>query len=234
MKPALCQPTPDGCRRCQRAAAEAPQGETALLLGAHNAHAQEALARSLGAAQVPFRQWGAVFALPAERPALSPRLLGVLDARAGPTRDSLTASFFQGSLECPGGALSAFVGAQPLAALLARADQEWVREALDEDWLVSFYHPIIAAGTGEIYGYEALLRARRPHTGELIGAGALIGACDALDLGHVLDQKARQAAIRGAVRAVPGRRSSSTSCLTRSTTPKSACGRRWRPPPSAA
>jgi EAL domain-containing protein (putative c-di-GMP-specific phosphodiesterase class I) len=69
--------------------------------------------------------------------------------------------------------------------------------------LFSFFHPIINAQTGEILGYESLLRARNPRDGKIIGAGPIINACEKLNLTHQLDQRARQCAIRTAAEHLP-------------------------------
>lgn len=95
-------------------------------------------------------------------------------------------------------ALSAFLFAEPLAFALATMQHEWVRQALRDNWLFSVFHPIIAAHTGDIFAYEALLRARNPTTQAIIGAGEIITACAELNLQHQLDQTARKTAIYNA------------------------------------
>lgn len=154
--------------------------------------------RCLQAAGMPNRVYGKVLALPTAYQQM-PRLRTALDAHLpSPIQDSVQAVFYQGEMECPFSALAAFIDAEPLPVLLARQAHEWVREALDDGWLFSAFHPIIDADTLEIYGHEALIRARNPRTQETIGAGPIIQACEQLELQHVLDQRARQTAIRDA------------------------------------
>ena len=54
-----------------------------------------------------------------------------------------------------------------------------------------------------MFGQECLLRAKDPADGRIIGAFPIIQACEALNLTHQLDQRARQTAIRGAAQHVP-------------------------------
>jgi len=99
--------------------------------------------------------------------------------------------------------MSALLIARPLSELLRNIQHEWVREALSDGWLYSVFHPIIHAQTGDLFGEEALLRARNPRTDKIFGASQLINACEKLKLHHQLDQLARQAAIFGASQHVP-------------------------------
>ena len=57
------------------------------------------------------------------------------------------------------------------------ARHDWVRDALDDNWLFSLFHPIVDANTGTVFAHEALIRARRPaDAGDVIGAGPIIDA----------------------------------------------------------
>ena len=80
----------------------------------------------------------------------------------------------------------------------AHGESQWVRQALTDDWLFCLFHSIVHADTGQVFGHEALIRARHPHTGEVYGAGPIIDAANKLDMHHILDQKARKTAIREA------------------------------------
>ncbi len=169
-----------------------------MLLGAHNDHAREAVIRALDAGQIPYRVCGTGLALPITRREL-PQVQAALNPHlAPPTQAALRAVFFRGDMDCAVSALAALMAAEPLSTLLARQKHEWVRDALDDGWLFSVFHPIVDAQSLAIHGYEALIRARHPQTREVIGAGPIIGACEALELEHVLDQRARQTAIRDA------------------------------------
>ena len=77
-------------------------------------------------------------------------------------------------------------------------ESQWVRQALTDGWLFCLFHSIVYADTGQVFGHEALIRARHPHTGEVYGAGPIIDAASKLDMHHILDQKARKTAIREA------------------------------------
>ena len=79
-----------------------------------------------------------------------------------------------------------------------RAQHDWGRDALDDNWLFSLFHPIVEAESGAVFAYEALIRAKNPQTEEVIGAGPLIDASVKLNIEHVFDQRARQTAIRNA------------------------------------
>lgn len=191
-----CSITPTGCARCRYA--RRPQGGSdCLLLSPHNGNAQEAAARILRAEDIPFQQSGRLLILPT---AGAPADLLACLARCLPAsvQHSVQATLYRGSLERAARAAAAFVRAEPLSRMLARLEHEWVREALDQDWLFSLFHPIVDVATGEPYAYEALIRARQPGTQEVIGSGTIIHACEQLALEHVLDQRARQSAIRGA------------------------------------
>ena len=193
-----CLPSEEGCRRCQSAGRPAPSDRVYLLLGPQNAHAHESITRELEAANVPFRVRDGVLALRTHRPRLSGFALAFLQGLPAATADSVKAVFFAGDLECAHSTLAAFVQAEPISALLADARYEWVRDALEDNWLTSFFHPIVEANTGLVFGYEALIRAHHPQTGDLIGAGPILDAAHHLKLEHVLDQSARRTAIRQA------------------------------------
>lgn len=201
---AACLGHGEACRRCRMTEPTDPQPNTFLLLGPHNAHARAALVQSLEAANTPYQAWGNVLALPTLRPRVSGQAASFLQHLPDATAQDVRGVFFAGDLGDAPSALAAFVHAEPLATLVERARHDWLRDALDEGWLFSLFHPIVGAETGVVHGYEALIRARRPAAegvigaGEVIGAGALIEAAGCLNLQHVFDQRARQAAIRSA------------------------------------
>ena len=191
-----CLPAPEGCARCQLTRRPGTDGG-ALLLGPRDAHAQAVTAQILRAEGIPFRRSGPVLSVPAAGPETA--ILGRL-ARCLPpaVQESMQACVFRGDLNNMAHVIATLIKSEPLTQMLARLEHEWVREALDSDWLFSLFHPIIEAQTGEVFAHEALIRARRPGTTEIIGAGAVIGASAGLGLEHVLDQRARQSAIRHA------------------------------------
>ncbi len=197
-RPNACLPTENGCQRCQSAGQPVGSENTYLLLGPQNAHARESLARELDAANVPYRVLEGALALRTQRERLSGFALSFLQSLPVAVADAVKAVFYSGDLDSPHHALAAFVRAEPISLLLADARHEWVRDALEDDWLTSFFHPIVEAHTGLVFGYEALIRARHPQTQELIGAGPIIASAHQLKLEHVLDQQARRTAIKHA------------------------------------
>ena len=197
-KRAACLGTSD-CLRCQTTGRTASDTHpTYLLMGPQNNNAREALVRALDAANTPYRSWENVLAVPALRPRLTGLIAAFLERLPEATMQDVRGVFFSGDLDDASSALSAFVRAEPLAALMARAEHDWVRDALDDGWLFSLFHPIVAAETGAVFAHEALIRARHPQTNAVIGAGPIIDASFKLRLEHVLDQRARQTAIRNA------------------------------------
>ena len=156
------------------------------------------MTRSLAEARLAFQPCGDVLALPAERGRM-PQIKAALSEHLSPfTQASVQAVRFQGDLACAQSVMAAFVRAEPLPILLERMEYEWVREALDDNWLFSVFHPIVEARSGQVHAHEALIRACHPQTQAVIGAGPIIEACEHLHLQHVLDQRARQTAIRDA------------------------------------
>ena len=197
-KRAACFAQGEACLRCQRTDQGTSNGNTYLLLGPHNNNVRESLVRSLDAANTPYRVWKNVLALPTLRPRVSGLTAAFLERLPEATALDVTGVFFSGDLDDAASTLAAFVQAEPLTDLIQRAKYDWVRDALDDGWLFSLFHPIVDAGTGAVFAHEALIRARHPQTQEVIGAGPIIDASVKLNLEHVLDQRARQAAIRNA------------------------------------
>ena len=197
-KRAACSGQGEACLRCQMTDQHDPGQSTYLLLGPHNDNVREALVRCLNASNIPYRAWKNVLALPTLRPRVSGLTAAFLEQLPEATAQDVTGVFFSGDLDDASSALAAFVRAEPLTALIERAQHDWVRDALEDDWLFSLFQPIVGAETGGVHAYEALIRARHPHTGQIIGAGPIIDAAAKLNLDHILDQRARQSAIRNA------------------------------------
>ncbi len=184
-----CESLPDG--RCKG-------GEPGLVLGAQDADADATLRAVLNEASVAYNAVGPVLTLPGGRTERT-LLSSLLKERLSPyTQACIRAAYAAGGADTPEQVIAALLFAEPLTSLLQNMEHEWVREALNEDWLFSVFHPIVDAATGECFAQEALIRARDPHTGQTIGAGPIIQACEKLNLEHQLDQRARKSAIRGA------------------------------------
>ncbi len=188
----------EGCARCRFARRADTGTPTYLLLGPPNGNARQALINALEEANTPYRAWEHVLALPALRERISGVTAAFLNALPEATLADVKGTFFSGDLDDPGSALAAFVRAEPLSSLKERAQYDWVRDALDDNWLFSLFHPIVYADSGAVFAYEALIRAKNPNTDETIGAGPLINAAVKLNIEHVFDQRARQTAIRNA------------------------------------
>jgi EAL domain-containing protein (putative c-di-GMP-specific phosphodiesterase class I) len=190
---------PDGCSRCQSARSRvAPGSQTYLLLGPPNGNARQSLVNALEAANTPYQAWDTVLAVPVLRERVTGVTAAFLSHLPEATAADVKGTFFTGDLDNPISTLAAFVRAEPLSRLIERAQNDWIRDALDDHWLFSLFHPIVEADSGDVFAYEALIRARNPQTQEIIGAGPLIDASVKLNLEHVFDQWARQSAIRSA------------------------------------
>ena len=193
-----CFGSGETCLRCQTTNRENLSKPTYLLLGPLNAHAREALIKAIEAANLPYRASGSVLALPTLKARVSGLIAAFLEHLPSATAQDVRGVFFSGDLACASSALTAFVQAEPLTQLMERTQYDWVRDALEDDWLFSLFHPIVGAGNSEVFAYEALIRARQPGTQKVIGAGAIIEAALSLNLEHLLDQSARKTAIRNA------------------------------------
>ena len=195
-----CIPAPEGCLRCQsqEPGRNAHEAGIALLLGSQDADADTTLREVLAANDFTFSTVGPVLVLPE----ISSRLAALRECLTTGlsiyTQESIRAAYAPHGADTPEQALAAFLFAEPLTFALKTMQHEWARQALRDNWLFSVFHPIITAQTGEIFAYEALLRARNPETQAIIGAGEIITACEKLNLQHQLDQTARKTAIRNA------------------------------------
>jgi EAL domain-containing protein (putative c-di-GMP-specific phosphodiesterase class I) len=174
-----------------------------LLLGPQDPDATSALRQVLGASGFDFSMTGPLFIVPNVRDRL-PEIETLFKSRLSPvTQACVSASYVPGGLANSDQIMRALLVARPLSELLHNLEHEWIREALNDGWLFSVFHPIIHATTGELFAQEALLRAQNPRTQTIVGAGHIINACEKLKLQHQLDQRARQTAIQGASQHLP-------------------------------
>lgn len=170
----------------------------ALLLGPMDADVEVVLRQVLEVGSFSFLARDPLLALPGSREQHS-AIGALLRERLSPyAQTRIRAAYAPNGAGTTEQALAAMLYAEPLSAFLENLKHEWVRDVLHDDWLFSVFQPIMEAKTGEIFAYEALLRARHPQTQEMIGAGPLVHACNMLNLQHELDQLARQVAIRDA------------------------------------
>jgi EAL domain-containing protein (putative c-di-GMP-specific phosphodiesterase class I) len=194
--PKPCVPSESGCGRCE-AAHELPR-TSALLFAAHDDDADLTLRKVLSEANFTFAAVGPVLVVRDIRARLGEIGALLKNALLPCAQECIQAAYVPGGIANVAQAMSALMHAQPLWEMAGRFEHEWIRDALKEGWLFSMFHPIVNAGTGEVFAYEALLRARDPAGGKIYGAGQIIDACGKLQLQHQLDQRARQAAISGA------------------------------------
>jgi len=199
-----CAPSPTGCLRCESMPTNNGSVASVLLLGPQDADARNTLRQVLDDSGFNFSTTGPLFIVSDVRDRLE-EIETLFKNRLSPfTQSSIAASYLPGGLANADQIMSALLIARPLSELLRNIQHEWVREALCDGWLFSVFHPIIHARTGELFAQEALLRARHPRTEKVLGASQIINACDKLKLQHQLDQRARQTAIFGASKHVPG------------------------------
>ena len=204
---AACAGSPAGCLRCQAVPAGPSTGAggstAALILGPQDADADAAVAVVLKGLDLPVTRIGPVYVVQNVGRRLGELATLFKDRLTPYTRACVRSAFAPAGAATPEAAMGALLFAEPLSRLVEHAEHEWVRTALAEHWLFSVFHPILDVRTGGVFAQECLLRAKDPADGRIIGAGAIIQACDALNLTHQLDQAARLTAIRGAATHVP-------------------------------
>jgi EAL domain-containing protein (putative c-di-GMP-specific phosphodiesterase class I) len=92
-----------------------------------------------------------------------------------------------------------YLGAESFDTLVARAGSRWLREMVVEDRLTVLFHPIVRAGSGEVFAYECLMRGR-DRDGSLVSPGRILDTARSAELLFQVDLAARRAAIREAAR----------------------------------
>jgi diguanylate cyclase (GGDEF)-like protein/PAS domain S-box-containing protein len=205
---AACAGSPAGCLRCQSVPAGASTGAGttggALILGPQDADADVTLAVVLKEIDLPVSRLGPVYVIGNIGRRLGELATLFKDRLTPYTRACVRAAFAPAGATSAEQAIGALLFSEPLNKLVEHAEHEWVRTALADNWLFSVFHPILDVRTGGVFAQECLMRAKDPSDGKIFGAGQIIGACEALNLMHQLDQRARQTAIRAAAQHVPG------------------------------
>lgn len=186
-----------GCPCFESLAIPTAGGTDTLVLAAMDSDADGALVQALAIAGIEYHRRGPAIVVYTPNRNLAPLNSLASTLLPAPLQARIKAVFADEETSTDT-ILAAFLQAEPLPTFFEQSEVAWVRDALREDWLFSVFHPIIDAQTGEEYAYEALIRAKHPSTGEVLGAGQLIFACNKLNLQHQLDQQARVSAIRGA------------------------------------
>ncbi len=172
-------------------------GSDSLLLVPLDADADTALHKALSLENLAFTRHSLFYVLPntrhhfdALRQQLARRLSVVLQNRVK--------GVFADNSMTPESLLPALIQAEPLPVFFERNDLHWAEKAVSDGWLYSVFHPVIDAA-GQVFGYEALIRARNPQTQEIIPPRQLLYACEKINLQHQFDQAARIQALRDAV-----------------------------------
>jgi EAL domain-containing protein (putative c-di-GMP-specific phosphodiesterase class I) len=122
--------------------------------------------------------------------------LRTLAAHLSRAEQEATNAVFLPDGQTPG--IADLLTAQPLRALVARVEAEWLVEMIGADRFEPHFQPIVrTAAPTEVYAHECLLRGRDAK-GQLVFPGQLFGVARDANLLFPLDRAARIAAIRAA------------------------------------
>lgn len=188
----------DAPRATSRTAAAAlPRGDGHLLLAPLDDDAFLVLTHVLQDAGCAFERRGRLLTIPDAGTTLPALTTFLLSHTTHSLRSRVKAGFVRNPA-MPDSLIDACLDAQSLTDFIDLAEVDWIRTALSEGWLYSVFQPVVDACDGRVFGYEALVRARHPDTGDVITAGQLIYAAERLSLQHLFDQTARITAIRHA------------------------------------
>ncbi len=168
-----------------------------LLLAPLDEDARHVMERALRDGGFAFTTRGRLLTV-SDAPSRLPSLATWLPLRTSAALRSRVKAALVSDPDDPEALVEACLGAQPLTEFFDLAEVDWIRVALRDNWLYSVFQPVVEASTGQVFGYEALVRARNPQSDELVTAGQLIYAATRLNLQHHFDQAARITAIRQA------------------------------------
>lgn len=155
---------------------------TALSVHSPSVHVQRKLAMVLAAHEVPAQRQAGVFTI---SPTTFDRLEQVLATFSRTEQAELFAAPWRA------GAMDTWQMA-PLTQWVQRLGSPWFAAATDH--LIFHLQPIVHLSRGDVYGYEALVRAQ--WEGQLLGAWPLLQAATAHGQARAFDAQARQEAIR--------------------------------------
>ena len=189
-----------GCERCERSQ-DIPAGGGRLLLHVPVRHMRSRVTDALDACGDPWqvqeddRNGGRVYAV-TTRDVMT--LATALLPRLGGEELVVVRALFE-----PAGTAAShadYFASRAVGTLLQRTRQRWLADLLSDRRLVSHFQPIVMASSPHhIYGYECLMRGRRPgDDAQLIYPDELLAAAHDADLIFPLDLAARLAAIQGA------------------------------------
>ena len=189
-----------GCERCERSQ-DIPAGGGRLLLHVPVRHMRSRVTDALDACGDPWqvqeddRNGGRVYAV-TTRDVMT--LATALLPRLGGEELVVVRAMFE-----PAGTAAShadYFASRAVGTLLQRTRQRWLADLLSDRRLVSHFQPIVMASSPHhIYGYECLMRGRRPgDDAQLIYPDELLAAAHDADLLFPLDLAARLAAIQGA------------------------------------
>ncbi len=181
------------CENLTADANERPNGT--LVLAPLDGYAERALIRLLDAGGISYSAQGAHLLLDASAKIMaSIRELASTSCPAALLTRIRAAVLQRGQL-CAD-TLQALVEADPLATFFERHELSWAVRVLQERRLTSVFQPVVAVATGQILGYEALVRGRDDKSEGLISAGQLMYAYERLQLIQEFDRQARASAVR--------------------------------------
>jgi EAL domain-containing protein (putative c-di-GMP-specific phosphodiesterase class I) len=190
-----CVKVAGGCHRCEAVPAGVAIGCDYLILAPMDALGDAALTKILNTSSVEVERRGSVMLLSTARHHAG-CLVTLLNDQLSASLKERIKGVFVPALDTADSLVEALIRAEPLPVLFDVLEVEWAREALRRGNLFSVFQPIVDSASGAVFAYEALIRANRPETGEVVGAGQLIYACQRLNLLHQFDQAARISAIR--------------------------------------
>lgn len=171
-------------------------GSDSLLLAPLDADADAALQKALSSENLAFTRHSLFYELPNARPHFDTLRQRLARCLSDVLQNRVKGAFVENATS-PEALLPALIRAEPLPVFFERNDLRWAERALSEGWLYSVFHPVLDAA-GQVFGYEALIRARNPQTEEIIPPRQLLYACEKINLQHQFDQAARMQALRDA------------------------------------
>lgn len=172
-------------------------GSDSLLLVPLDADADAALQKALSSENLAFTRHSLFYELPNACPHFDTLRQQLARCLPDVLQNRVKGAFIEDALS-PEALLPALIRAEPLPIFFERNDLRWAARALTEGWLYSVFHPVLDAADGQVFGYEALIRARNPQTEEIIPPRQLLYACEKINLQHQFDQAARMQALRDA------------------------------------
>lgn len=159
-------------------------------------HSLGKLARNATASNLDFDRDGEVLSMRIGDPSLE-AVLQILARDLSPVERRDARALFVPEGCTP--TIANYLGAESFDTLVARAGAGWLREMVAEDRLTVLFHPIVRAGSGDVFAYECLMRGR-DRNGTLVPPGRILDTARSAELLFQVDLAARRAAIREVAR----------------------------------